>query len=1124
MTHSIATTDESAWLEHHRVIFGRHEWPPNSLLVVCGDRPRFGARGFAHPSESRKLWRLAEEAAHSAGNSYVGSSVLRGTPRGYGQGRGRNGSFGRGRGEASEVEFLAALVADIDLAGGCHKPPKSGLPHPDRTQAAAILEGNPLGDPSLLIDTGGGLHAWWALSDPLAVTPEVRGLLGRWDEWLTSRAEALGVHIDPGVASDVTRVLRPAGTLNRKIDDAGLRRRDPVRILDIRESAVLDVRELGDLLPGATTVVAAPVRVPERRHSPARSSSLRPLDALDQRHDSLPLLLEHLGLVQRTEEPGGESRWIYPRSDGSVSTSDEHALVRPSPEDGVLRLWAFPGTRLSADWAMNGHVWGAASVLVNRLCEGDAGLAARIVARCGADIETILQAVRSAEDAAANELRDEDGNSTQAVASQLAEAFPAKQPHGLRPKNIEGLSHPTVHGTLHLNVARSSDEPMWVPIDPNDARCPYLVVVDKRRSYGLFEETLKWVKDGDDTFQIEEHRRITSWVAWRSSVTSTIVPTLEGTATTSSSGAEYTVDVLTSGGRVVRISNMSADESLRPDRIIAAADAPLDSPKAQRDSMIVRDMLTQLAFDLRAEHKQFAVCGWTEVDGKAIFAAPKGSMTAEGPRVDLLVAPPGDSSRDWLEASPLALVGWPELPSTDEYEDCAKSIAEAFKIAPKNPQLIWGLLGKTFAAPLMLPARAVLDIFGVHGSGKSLAITLTNAYQASQMDPERLGASLIGGLSAPAAVNMMSWSRGLVVTFDDHKVEGVARSDYERMAAVIDAGARMGYGAALSQKATRNGGLRAQPPGQSSTVISGEVPTQPGSTGERIVQLPVHLGDVITQVNPITGEAPFDTWRRRWCRTGIARKAMADYLRWLAEQIDHEGLRSIRDRARQDGAAWLAQGPQGRTATITSEIQVGWIWIHKWAQSRGVAHHLPELDRLSGVARDVANAGIRRQKETSAAERVLAALALELEAGLGHLRPVKGTLDQEGGIPAEWARRWGYSVDNFEREQVTGRRIGWVTYSSFGMSTHAPRCVVVIAGDAMQRAWGATVGPWSPTSAYDAFKHLVLPESNPGGKSPSSLTATENRPRGWVFEASVLGIDPESGVEEEGRQRNTRAV
>jgi hypothetical protein len=135
------------------------------------------------------------------------------------------------RGSAAEVGATVAVVADLDAAHGRHKTTKT---LPTAEQLPQLLDGLPT--PSLVVDTGGGWHVWWALSQPLTDTVTAKRARAAVRQVLKRNADTLGVHVDLGVTTDAARILRVPGTWNRKGDPV------PVRI--VTEGVAVEVRDL----------------------------------------------------------------------------------------------------------------------------------------------------------------------------------------------------------------------------------------------------------------------------------------------------------------------------------------------------------------------------------------------------------------------------------------------------------------------------------------------------------------------------------------------------------------------------------------------------------------------------------------------------------------------------------------------------------------------------------------------------------------------------------------------------------------------------------------------------------------------------------------------------------------
>lgn len=117
------------------------------------------------------------------------------------------------RGGDADARWLIAMWADIDIAGPGHAN-SQGLPT-SVAEAERIYADLPT--PTMVVATGGGLHAWWLLAEPVAIEQrrkDVEDFVGSWQTMLGAHANRYGHRVDR--TTDLARVLRVCGTLNHK--------------------------------------------------------------------------------------------------------------------------------------------------------------------------------------------------------------------------------------------------------------------------------------------------------------------------------------------------------------------------------------------------------------------------------------------------------------------------------------------------------------------------------------------------------------------------------------------------------------------------------------------------------------------------------------------------------------------------------------------------------------------------------------------------------------------------------------------------------------------------------------------------------------------------------------------
>lgn len=120
------------------------------------------------------------------------------------------------RGTADTVYALPGLFVEIDLAGGVHA--EASLPGTTRDVAALLKDELPA-SPSLVIHSGGGLHCYWLFHEAWVLESDAErqqaALLNRrLQAKIIAAAAKRRWKLDS--TFDLARVLRPAGTINRK--------------------------------------------------------------------------------------------------------------------------------------------------------------------------------------------------------------------------------------------------------------------------------------------------------------------------------------------------------------------------------------------------------------------------------------------------------------------------------------------------------------------------------------------------------------------------------------------------------------------------------------------------------------------------------------------------------------------------------------------------------------------------------------------------------------------------------------------------------------------------------------------------------------------------------------------
>jgi hypothetical protein len=269
--------------------------------------------------------------------------------------RQRRLSDGRRGGDADCLE-VPGLWLDIDIAGPNHKD-SYRLPL-GAAEAHALIGLYDL-DPSFVVNSGGGLHAYWLFDEPINAS-DAGALLARWAATWAELAHKAGLRVDN--VFDIARVLRVPGTYNQK---NGAHK--PVTI-DVVNKVRYPYSELHDHTIDPPTPTRHDRRVPY-------TGQERPGDDFNARHPG-GYVLSMAGWTYSESTPAGDEKWLHPWS----PTSDCSATVYA--DDGHTTVWS--DTAVAHCAGLNKHhpydPFGLYAALMH---DGDFAEAARQLSRDG---------------------------------------------------------------------------------------------------------------------------------------------------------------------------------------------------------------------------------------------------------------------------------------------------------------------------------------------------------------------------------------------------------------------------------------------------------------------------------------------------------------------------------------------------------------------------------------------------------------------------------------------------------------------------------------------------------------------------------------------------------------------
>jgi len=246
-----------------------------------------------------------------------------------------------GRGRGVDALALVGVWADLDDATGHHGANALPLP-PDREALMVLLDDLGL-PPTAIVDSGGGLQCWWLLGRPWIFTDDAdrnraARLSGAFGATLVELGRRRGWHVDD--VSDLARILRPPGTVNRK------GRPTLVTLVACHPERRYTPEQVADVLVSPTPAPRPPAR-PRRplTTSPALAGE-GPADVFS-RVVSWPEILEPCGWTL-VRERDGVGYWRHSTATSEQSATTDYGgtptLVNFSPNAG---LPVGPGHRLT---------------------------------------------------------------------------------------------------------------------------------------------------------------------------------------------------------------------------------------------------------------------------------------------------------------------------------------------------------------------------------------------------------------------------------------------------------------------------------------------------------------------------------------------------------------------------------------------------------------------------------------------------------------------------------------------------------------------------------------------------------------------------------------------------------
>lgn len=933
--------DADAIRRYHYLLWGRNDWPEGSLVVAgWWDEGCRGMRVSHLPVPSpTELARWAAKVDESGPGRHLSVGVAPRLP----------GLTARRRGGNGDLAGLPALWADIDCVEGVHAEPPAGKGVlPTFEQAEGLLAGCPA-EASFTVRSGGGLHAYWLLDEPVQASDPI---LKRWKAYWASVTSESGLWVDSS-AFDAARSLRLPGTFNTK--GGG---RVPVVLVETGEPALYRPADLAALLPEASATGTA-----DRRR--VADDDNRPGTQMARGLPVSELLTRLLGWEKTGETSDGSVRWHVP---GGSSGPDESHAESTVDDDGVERVWGYSPRAQEAlgrddqtpvtSWDLVRDVW----------CDRDAKSAAA-VARLWAGSpaeerdDTVLDLLGECRDPAeladevASRLRGEDRDSSPGVS--VAEAF----------ERLDGTE---------------------IQVAPN---C-YVVLGGPRHGVWAIE-----LQPGTkDSGPVEVPRQLTDWVAWRSAVSAK-------TSILSDERSEpgYTVTIVSSKGLVKSIE-MEEDDSLSPSKIQARSRMGLMIPeeKGKRANML-RNCFSALGASEMDERLVYISTGWLESDGRHVMAAPNGALGSSGVNSRVLVDDPLPVMRH---------IGFCDPPEGDALRYAAGAIRAMVGLVPDRPEIGVALVGALAAAPLRMSRRCSVMLVGRPGAGKSLLARCAFAWMLA-VRPEADALIDLRDVTTAAISAALRWCMDLPFVADDfrRRADRFANARaLEILSAVAGAGYQESSQHRSNLNGTLR---RASSPKMLPILTGEDSPGEEAAVAERIVSIDIAAGEVdFASDGPVSSYLDAYTRNPGRPAVNQLYSSYISWLagqldmrgEWAPPQVAERALDALAAVSDSKRSAWYDRHPHTRPSEVVAPLAAGWEALRAWASDVGVSDLLPSEKFVDDALESLAVSSESQREESSPVTKIVAWIRSQIELGKMWVTPPTDSPSAAVASTVGWTR------------------------------------------------------------------------------------------------------------------------
>lgn len=260
------------------------------------------------------------------------------------------------RGGAIDGLGLPCLFGDFDTEDGQHaefRGEAAGYRHPTTAEVLDMISS--IMPASLIVRSGGGLHAYWSTASLISLQLNKQGtkidpdsrqatLLENFDAMWVAECRRRGFSMDQGVTKDTARVLRVAGSSNYKTDPP-----QPVKILEVNDGVRYTHDWLFRNIPEAPRKAASVTQL-RKSATVAKSGDWKSGRGFSVRVP-VSFIMEGVWGMFTHDGDSDEREFFFPfEEDGGKA---RHAKTLVGPKSGAEFVVAYD-TRLQEEWGVGG--------------------------------------------------------------------------------------------------------------------------------------------------------------------------------------------------------------------------------------------------------------------------------------------------------------------------------------------------------------------------------------------------------------------------------------------------------------------------------------------------------------------------------------------------------------------------------------------------------------------------------------------------------------------------------------------------------------------------------------------------------------------------------------------------